>query len=324
MEARRRTRFPSAYLGAAMLCLGLALSVTGVAGAEIPRPPGWTPVLVDDFDGPAGSAPSAERWRVDLGHGYPGGPPNWGTQEIQRYTADPANLALDGEGHLLISPQRGPDGEWTSARIESVRDDFLAPAGGMLRIEARILMPGVSGQAALGYWPAFWALGRSYRETGAWPAAGEFDIMESVNGLDSVWGILHCDVNPGGACGEPHGIGASRACPGTPCPGHFHVYTFEWDRSVTPEELRWYVDGQLLNRIVQTQLPAATWRALTDQGGFFLLLNVAIGGGFSFAMAGWISTPTPATEPGHPMAVDYVAVWTRPGPAAQPARSTRP
>lgn len=31
-----------------------------------------------------------------------------------------------------------------------------------------------------------------------WPGVGEFDIMENVNGIDRVWGVLHCGVNPGG------------------------------------------------------------------------------------------------------------------------------
>jgi hypothetical protein len=67
---------------------------------------------------------------------------------------------------------------------------------------------------------------------------------------------------------------------------------------------------------------------LTDQRGYFLILDLAIGGGFSFAMSGR-PTPTPDTEPGHPMMVDYVAVWTRPGtgekkPAVKDMSATAP
>jgi hypothetical protein len=289
----------------------------------LPRKPEWTLQFADDFTGAAGQPPDAAKWRVDTGHGYPGGPLNWGTHEIEAYSADPANLALDGHGHLQITPRRDAKGQWTSARIESVADDLAAPEGGLLRIEARIRMPDVSGPAALGYWPAFWALGRSYRTRMNWPEAGELDIMENVNGLNSVWGILHCGISPGGPCGEPYGVGANRTCPGAPCAGHFHVYAFEWDRTAAPEQLRWYVDGQLVNKVVQNQLPAATWAQLADQGGFFLLLNVAVGGGFSYAMAGGVPTPTPGTEPDHAMQVDYVAAWTQ-AASAQPPRSTRP
>jgi beta-glucanase (GH16 family) len=42
-------------------------------------------------------------------------------------------------------------------------------------------MPNVTGNAALGYWPAFWALGSPYRGNYQnWPGIGEFDVMENV------------------------------------------------------------------------------------------------------------------------------------------------
>lgn len=298
---------------AAVPVLAGLMSVANPAFAvDIPAPPGWELQWGDNFSGPAGSLPSASYWRLDTGHSYPNGPVNWGTSEIENYTTDPSNIHLDGKGHLLIVPQRDANGQWTSGRIETIRDDFTAPDGGMLRMEARVQMPDVTGPHALGYWPAFWALGSNYRTTMAWPHSGEFDIMESVNGLDAVWGILHCGVNPGGPCGEPIGIGSRLPCPHEACTAGPHTFTFEWNRSVTPEQLRWFVDGQLVNQVAENQLPAETWRDLTQQRGYFLLLDVAMGGGFSFVMAGWKQTPTAETEPGHAMVVDYVAVWTRP------------
>lgn len=302
---------------AAIAALSISVGLTGFAmsaqATGLPTPQGWQLSWGDDFSGAAGSQPSSANWRIDTGHSYPNGPINWGTSETERYTTDPANIRLDGKGHLLITPQRSASGEWTSGRVESIRDDFSAPAGGMLRMEARIQMPDITGPHALGYWPAFWALGSNYRTTMAWPGSGEFDIMESVNGLDAVWGILHCGINPGGPCGEPIGIGSRLPCPHEACTAGPHTFTFEWNRSVTPEQLRWFVDGQLVNQVVENQMSSETWQQLTNQHGYFLLLDVAVGGGFSFVMAGWKPTPTPDTEPGHPMVVDYVAVWTRPG-----------
>ena len=284
------------------------------AASGLPVMKGWTPVFVDDFGGKANTLPSPALWKFDTGHNYPGGPPNWGTNETQRYTASLSNIHEDGQGHLLVIPRREPDGSWTSARIETRKDTFQAPVGGVLRIESRIRMPDVTGEKAIGYWPAFWALGRSFRQTGRWPASGEFDIMESVNGLDGVWGILHCGVYPGGPCGEPSGIGSHLPCPQTVCYGQFHTYTFEWDRRANPEEFRWTVDGQLFNRITQSQMPGSTWDDITRQGGFFLLLNVAMGGGFSWVMNGGGETPAKTTEDGHAMMVDYVGVWVKPAP----------
>lgn len=308
----------------------LVVSLLSLAGinlhTSIPAAPtGWTLRFGDDFNGPKGSLPSRSNWRFDLGESYPGGPAHWGTLEVESYTADPANISLDGQGHLLITPRRDKLGNWTSARIETNRDDFTAPVSGVLRMEARIQIPNVSGDAAQGYWPAFWTLGAPYRHGVEWPQMGEFDIMESVNGLNTVWGTLHCGIYPLGPCHEPRGIAAKLTCLGTGgCQAAFHVYAFEWDRSVAPAQLRWYVDGQILNRVTQGELPPDTWDDMTGHGGYFILLDVAMGGGFANTLAGGL-TPTPGTEPGHPMVVDYVAVWTRAGGAQQPfsASSTR-
>ncbi|WP_246239814.1 glycoside hydrolase family 16 protein [Acrocarpospora corrugata] len=279
------------------------------ANAAVPATPsGWSLVWSDDFNGSAGSLPSSANWQIDTGHGYPGGPGNWGTGEIQNYTANPANVSLDGSGNLRITPI-GSGNNWTSARIETRRADFKPAAGRILRIEGRIQMPNVTGNAALGYWPAFWALGAPYRGNyWNWPAIGEFDIMENVNGINSVWGVLHCGVSAGGPCNETTGIGASRACPGSSCQSAFHTYRFEWDRSVNPNQLRWYVDGQQFHSVSQGQFDATTWNNMTSHAGYFILLNVAIGGAFPNALAGF-GTPTAATVSGRPMVVDYVAVW---------------
>ncbi|QES34008.1 hypothetical protein DEJ48_11935 [Streptomyces venezuelae] len=300
---------------AALATAGLlgALLLPGTASGDVPPPrPGWSLKWSDDFNGAAGSGPSAKDWQVDLGHNYPGGPGNWGTGEIQEYTNSRDNLSLDGTGNLRITPRKNASGKWTSARIETKRSNFKAPAGGTLAIEGRIRMPDVTGDAALGYWPAFWALGSPYKGNYQnWPSIGEFDVMENVNGINAVWGVLHCGVNPGGDCNETQGLGASRACPGAACQSAFHTYRFEWDRSVTPNQLRWYVDGQQFHTLSQNRFSTKTWNDMTSHQGYFILLNVAMGGGFPDGVAGR-ATPTAATRPGHAMLVDYVGVWTRP------------
>ncbi|OLF16142.1 glycoside hydrolase family 16 protein [Actinophytocola xanthii] len=314
--AHRRLSRLSA-IGAAVAVAVLPLAAP--AQAAIPPPdPGWTQVWGDDFTGAANTLPSSANWIIDLGHGYPGGPANWGTGEIAAHTNNPANLSHDGAGNLRITPLRDAAGNWTSGRIETQRSNFRPPAGGVLRIEGRIQMPNVTGNAALGYWPAFWALGSPYRGNyWNWPGIGEYDIMENVNGINSVWGVLHCGVSPGGPCNETNGIGASRACPGASCQSAFHTYRFEWDQSVSPNQLRWYVDGQQFHSISQNQLPADTWNQMTSHAGYFIILNVAMGGGFPDGVAGR-ATPVPETVPGRSMLVDYVAVWTRGGGGQEP------
>jgi beta-glucanase (GH16 family) len=318
-RSRRRTLL--AALAAPVLIAG---SLAVAAQASVPPPTaGWSTVWSDDFDGPNGTLPSGANWIVDTGHGYPGGPGNWGTGEIQNYTNSTNNVALDGGGNLRITPRRDGAGNWTSGRVETQRSDFKPPAGGVLAIESRIQMPNVTGDAALGYWPAFWALGQPYRGNyWNWPGIGEFDIMENVNGINSVWGVLHCGVNPGGPCNETSGIANNRACPGATCQAGFHTYRFEWDTSVSPNQLRWYVDGQQFHSVSQGQLPADTWANMTSHAGYFVLLNVAIGGAFPDALNG--PTPRASTVPDKPMVVDYVAVSSKGGGGSTTPPPTSP
>ncbi|MDA3628426.1 glycoside hydrolase family 16 protein [Saccharopolyspora oryzae] len=300
-------------VAAASLSLGLSIAWVSMppAAADIPPPDeGWTLTFGDDFTGGAGSPPSPD-WIIDTGTSYPGGPDNWGTGEVQTYTDDPANIAQDGNGNLQITPLRDDSGNWTSARIETQRGDFKAAEGGAVRIEARLQVPNTTGDAALGYWPAFWALGSPYRDNyWNWPGIGEFDVMENVNGKNETHGVLHCDVSPGGSCNETTGLGGSSPCPGETCQAGFHTYRFEWDRTGDVEELRWYVDGQQFHSVREDQIAPTAWQNMTSHDGYFLLLNVAMGGAFPDGDAGF-ATPTASTEPGHPMLVDYVAVYNR-------------
>jgi hypothetical protein len=125
--------------------------------ATVPSHSGWTLTWSDDFIGTAGSLPNTNNWQIDTGTKYPGnGAAQWGTGEVETYTSSSKNVKLTGNGVLQITPLRDSSGKWTSGRIETKRKDFAAKSGKMLRIEARIKMPAVSGAGAQGYWPAFW------------------------------------------------------------------------------------------------------------------------------------------------------------------------
>src|SRR6201990_1640809 len=171
----------------------IAVAATAVfavqAQAAVPgAPAGMTTVFSDDFTGAAGSGLNTANWLYDLGTSYPGGA-----------------------------------GNWTSGRVEPQRTDFAAPAGGKVRLEARLQQPNVSGAAAAGYWPAFWSMGAPARPVGAtnWPSIGEIDIMEDINGLSSLFGTLHCGPSIPGTCNETTGIGSGQqACPGRPTAFH--------------------------------------------------------------------------------------------------------
>jgi beta-glucanase (GH16 family) len=178
----------------------------------------------------------------------------------------------------------------------------------VLRIEASLRQPGVSGPQAAGYWSAFWALGAPARAAAAknWPHIGELDVMENVNSRDSVWQTLHCGDPVGGPCREPDGISSGER-PCAACRTAFHTYAVEFDRSVAPEELRWYVDKKQTFTAKASQVDRQTWENATHHG-FFVILDVAIGGVFPAKFGGG---PTAATKSGVPMVVDRVAVYTR-------------
>ncbi|MEU5086360.1 glycoside hydrolase family 16 protein [Streptomyces sp. NPDC021356] len=306
--ARRRSarRALVAVLGTLGLAAALATAATLPADASAPAPPsGWTQVFLDDFNGAAGSGVNTADWLYDTGTSYPGGAANWGTGEVESMTSSTSNVALDGNGNLLITPRRDASGHWTSGRIETTRTDFQPPAGGKLRVQARIQLPNVTGAAAKGYWPAFWMLGSPFRGNyWNWPGVGELDIMENVQGLNTDWATMHCGTSPGGPCNETTGIGGSTPCPGATCQAGFHTYAMEWDRSTSPEEIRFSVDGVTFHTVKANQVDATTWANAT-QHGYFVILNVAMGGGFPGAFGGG---PDGGTEPGHSMAVDYVQV----------------
>jgi beta-glucanase (GH16 family) len=283
----------------------VAACLTGVAGATLARsnsaapgygvpapPPGWTTVFGDDFAGPAGSPPSAASWLYDIGTG-------WGTGEIEQTTSSTSNVYLDGNGHLVLRAV-DDDGTWTSARIESTRADFAAPPGGELEMTASIEQPDPAH--GLGYWPAFWALGSAMRAGGTWPASGEIDMMEDVNGRDKASQTLH---DAAGSSGHP-----LIACPRTrtSCETGYHTYSVIVNRtSASDESLEFLMDGTVESTITEASVGIAAWQQAIDHG-FFILFDLAIGGGYPNGECK-CSTPTAATTSGASMSVAYVAVY---------------
>jgi beta-glucanase (GH16 family) len=261
----------------------------------------WKRVWTDEFTGATGAPPSARNWLLSTGTSYPGAAAQWGTGEIETYTADLSNASLDGSGHLRITATRDASGGWSSARLETRRTDFEAPPGGQLKVQARIRLP----DGGAGYWPAFWMLGEEFRGVYTnWPGVGEIDVMESKGSEPfTVNGTLHCGVTPGGPCNENNGISGAYRSPSGPLSAGFHTYAVEWDRRHPREEIRWYVDGHHYFTVHSTDIDAPTWDRATDHG-FFLLLNLAIGGSFP--------GPTNAnTRAGAAMTVDSVSVFRR-------------
>jgi len=144
------------------IVISLILSIVGLSSIQQPQTAtaqSFSLVWSDEFNGAANTGVNTANWMYDTGTCYPGCPAaNWGTGEVESMTTSTANVSQDGAGHLVIKAINS-GGAWTGGRIETQRTDLQPPAGGIMRVEASIQQPNVSGAAGAGYWPAFWMLG---------------------------------------------------------------------------------------------------------------------------------------------------------------------
>jgi beta-glucanase (GH16 family) len=189
---------------------------------------------------------------------------------------------MDGAGNLVITAkQESMSGKsYTSARIKTQGLQTFTYG----RIEARMKIS--QGQ---GLWPAFWMLGDDIA-TNPWPACGEIDIMENIGKEPN---IIH---------GTIHGPGYSAGAGPTkqytlsaPVASAFHVFAIEWELNA----IRWYVDDTLYSTKTPSDIPSsATW---VYAHPFFIIVNLAVGGGFP-------GNPDGTTTFPQQLQVDYVRV----------------
>jgi beta-glucanase (GH16 family) len=243
----------------------------------------------DEFNGSPGSPPDPRFWSYEIGDGSVNSIPGWGNDELQYYTDDPQNVALDGQGNLVITARDASDSgltcyygpcEYTSARLLT-QHKFEFGYG---RIEARIQVP-----AGAGLWPAFWSLGNDIAEV-SWPQTGEIDIMEFVGRVpNEVFGTIH---GPGYSGGQSFG---GTYDVGEPVGNRYHVFTVDWQ----PGLIIWYIDGIEYHRATPDDVAPNPW---VFDHSFFLLLNMAVGGNFGGAVDPNLTFP-------RSMLVDYVRVY---------------
>ncbi len=267
----------------------LLLSAAAAAQTAGPKPslPGWTLVWSDEFNAPDNSPVDLSKWVPETGGN------GWGNQELEYYTTRPENAFQQG-GNLVIKVLQekytGADGvtrDYTSARLKTF-GKFSQKYG---RFEARIKIP--KGQ---GIWPAFWMLGDDIHKLG-WPKCGEIDIMENIGKEPAT---VHGTIHGPGYSGDK-GIGSPYSLPQDKhFADDFHIYAVEWE----PKAIRFYVDDYLYGTRTPAELPSGTKWVYNHP--FFLLLNVAVGGG-------WPGTPDATTEFPQSMLVDYVRVYKRSG-----------
>lgn len=214
-----------------------------------------TPTLAwsDEFDGTG--APNPAKWGYDIGTGSSG----WGNNELQYYTDRRENSYVDN-GTLKIKAikENFSGSAYTSARLLT-KGKYEFKYG---RIEMRAKLP-----VGVGTWPAFWALGADITTVG-WPACGEIDIMEHKGSdLNRISAALHF---PGNSGGNP----VVNTTLITNATTEFHVYKVEWSAT----SLQFYVDDRLYHSMANNS-------GIPFNKNFFLLLNLAMGGGFGGPVA---------------------------------------
>jgi len=257
----------------------------GQAAGSQPSLPGWSLVWSDEFNGPDGSPVDSAKWVSETGGN------GWGNQELEYYTTR-SQSAFQHDGNLVITVSAekytGSDGvtrHYTSARLKT-QGKFTQKYG---RFEASIKIP--RGQ---GIWPAFWMLGDDIDKVG-WPKCGEVDIMENIGKEPA---LVHGTIHGPGYSGA-HGIGAPFGLPGDAhFADDFHIYAVEWE----PRAIRFFVDDHLYATRTPADLPKGTKWVYNHP--FFMLLNVAVGGG-------WPGNPDATTVFPQTMLVDYVRVYRR-------------
>jgi beta-glucanase (GH16 family) len=231
----------------------------------------WELAWSDDFNTPG--AVDAARWGFDLGGG------GWGNAELQVYTNNSSNVAVNADGKLMITALSNASG-FTSARIKT--KGLFSQAYG--RFEARIKTP--SGP---GIWPAFWMLGSNI-DTKPWPQCGEIDIMEQKGNLPYItYGSLHGPGYSGG-----NAVTKSYALQNGRFDTDYHIYAIEWGEGY----IDYFVDDYLYQRITPENVNGE-W---VYNQPFYLILNVAVGGNF-------VGFPTTGTPFPQTMYVDYVKVY---------------
>jgi beta-glucanase (GH16 family) len=249
----------------------------------------------DEFNSSASpSIPDPASWTFETGTN------GFGNKELETYcsygssqapcdSAQP-NAFVGKDGYLHVIARSDGHGHYTSARMKS--EGLKSFQYG--RVEARIRIP--RGE---GFWPAFWMLGDSIRKV-KWPACGEFDIMENIGKkADTIYGSIHGTGFTGTQIGMPYTLPSHRAFGDA-----FHTFGLLW----SPQKVEYYVDAP--SNVYATFTPASLPKGGVwpfDDGKFFLLLNLAVGGD-------WPGPPDASSHFPQEMLVDYVRVYAEDAP----------
>lgn len=234
----------------------MALALTAVSDVVAETPKYQHLVFQDEFD--YNGLPDSTKWSFERGYKR--------NHEMQYYTAGRLENARVENGclHLVaLNDSAVIDGEMRPVTSASIHTKNTFPFKyGRIEVRARLA-------SCLGTWPAIWLMPVD-RVYGNWPKSGEIDIMENV-GYDpeKINYAIHTASNNHT---KKNGFGSNAFCADNA--GEFHVYGLEWDEN----SLTWLLDGRKRFRLVK---PAdATWEQWPFDERFYLILNLAFGGGW--------------------------------------------
>ena len=304
--------YQAPFLVASNLTVNAIATASGDTNSKVttqtfsPNIASGTLVWSDEFSNStnANAQPNPQVWTYDTGTDC------CGNSELETYCAwasttgpcNPSNpnayVGTDGYLHIIaLNPSASV---YTSARLKS-QGLFSFKYG---RIEAKMTLP-----ESQGMWPAFWLLGNNIA-TVDWPACGELDIMEHIDGsnpppyvggtppgYDWIAGSVH-----GGASSSNEESGSQTYHPSGFSAAASHTYGMIW----TKGQIEYYVDDPVNNIYGTYKSTDSAWSPTPwpfDAGPQFIILNLAVGGD-------WPGSPDSTTVFPANMLVDYVRIYT--------------
>lgn len=199
--------------------------------------------------------PDSSKWLYDT----EGNEHNWGNKEFQYYTKARKENVYVKDGKLVITAHKEKIGgkEYSSCRLIS------KPTWKYGKIETNARVPNGRGT-----WSAIWMMpeGWSFND-GGWPYVGEIDIMEHV-GHDP--GVVHASAHSKDYQWQK-GTQKTGIVKVPDASDKFHSYILEW----TPDVIKVFVDDKLFFEYKNEGLGESKW---PYNKGFYLILNVAVGG----------------------------------------------
>ena len=253
-----------------LLAMGLTRQSAGVSVAKLDLDQ-YRITFDDEFDdlnvsawGPGTRWIAHTPWHGDFG-------------EAQFVDPEPGFPFAIINGVLRVEARKEADGKWRSGLLASVDPSGSGFSQRLGYFEFRAKFP-----AGSGVWPAFWLIANSDPH-----ASAELDVVEYYGSVpDAYQSVIHLwPKDPGEQPLEQRFV--NNVASGSLC-DDFHRYGVDVSRDWT----RFYFDG--------LEVARATAQPV-DRGPFFILIDLALGGGWPID-----ETPNPSY-----MYVDYVRAYER-------------